>query len=265
MNANSGLVFQTATIVTITEGGSLPFSGIFVTNVFQQINTYLYDASGKTVTVSNVLGEKTTATFDALGRTVQAQTFAAGSGTPLRVSAIAFAADNNSFTATSGTGANAISSTTYLDTEGRSLLTIATPTAGMSNLALRKYDLAGNLTSETQASLQNNSLTTWQTTAYTYDGLNQVKTLTERDNAVTTFGFDPVGKGGALRSAGRVRCFRGCKDASPKTRPFAHSAKPSWRRVSARTFFEPVPPTCRRLVLIKTGQATSRCLVRDDD
>ena len=179
--------------ISIFETGSLPNSGIYTTNIFQQITTYLYDSSGKTLTVSNALGEKTTTTFDALGRTLAVQTYAAGSGTPLRTSAIAYAADNSSFTATTGSGANAISATTYLDTEGRTLLSVASPSANLSNLILKKYDLAGNLSAETQASLINNSLTTWQTSAFAYDGLNRVKTLTERDNAVTTFSYDSAG------------------------------------------------------------------------
>ena len=182
-------------IVTVTGGSGGPggMGGGYSTNVLQQILTSLYDSSGKTVTVSNALGEKHTTTFDALGRTLGVQTYAAGSSTPLRTSTITYAADNNSFTTTSGSGANAISTTTYTDTDGQSLLSIFSPSADVNNLTIRKFDLAGNLSAETQASIINNRLTTWQTSAFTCDGLNRVKTLTERDNAVTSFSYNPAG------------------------------------------------------------------------
>lgn len=182
-------------IVTVTGGSGGPggMGGGYSTNVLQQILTRIYDSSGKTVTVSNALGEKNTTTFDALGRTLGVQTYAAGSGTPLRTSTITYAADNNSFTTIAGSGANAISTTTYTDTDGQSLLSISSPSADVSNLTLRKFDLVGNLSAETQASIINNRLTTWHTSAFTRDGLNRVKTLTERDNALTSFSYNPAG------------------------------------------------------------------------
>jgi RHS repeat-associated protein len=182
-------------LITITGGTNNP-GGIgngYTTNVLQQIITYLYDSSGKILTVSNALGEATTTTFDAIGRTLATQTYGTGGGTPVRTSTIAYAADNNSFTATTGSGASAISTTTYTDTYGRPLLSVGSPAANSSNFILRNYDSVGNLASETQASIVNNALITWQTTSMTYDGLNRVQTLTERDNAVTTFSYDPAG------------------------------------------------------------------------
>ena len=182
-------------IVTVTGGSGGPggMGGGYSTNVLQQILTRIYDSSGKTVTISNALGEKTTTTFDTLGRTLGVQTYAAGSSTPLLTSTITYAADNNSFTTTSGSGANAISTTTYTDTDGQSLLSISSPSADVNNLTLRKFDLVGNLSAETQASIINNRLTTWQTSSFTRDGLNRVKTLTERDNALTSFSYNSAG------------------------------------------------------------------------
>jgi RHS repeat-associated protein len=182
-------------IISVNGSTNVPggMGGGYTTNVVQQVITYLYDSCGKTLTVSNALGETTTTTFDAIGRTVGQQIYPAGGGSPIRTSTIAYSSDNNSFTATLGSGAGAITTTTYLDTYNRPLLSIGSPAPNVSNLILRNYDSVGNLASESQASMINNAITTWQTTSLTYDGLNRVKTLTQRDNALTSFSYDSAG------------------------------------------------------------------------
>jgi RHS repeat-associated protein len=148
----------------------------------QQTTTFIYGASSKMLTTQNTLGEKTVTTSDALGRPVLTQVFAAGTTTnPIRTTSYVYSADNNSVTVTEGTGAGAISRTTWTDTIDQPVLT----KLGDGTFTSNAYDLDGNLLSTTDA--------LHQTTSYTYNGLNQLISQTLPDGTVTNFTSDAAG------------------------------------------------------------------------
>ena len=183
------------TIVTVTayQNGNPP-SGPFYyhTNFLQQVVTNFYDAAGRVLTNVNAIGESTITTMDALGRTTGTQIYNA-SGKLAREEYLAYSADHNSVTVTNGSGANAISQTTWTDPDGRTLLSIGYPAANSTEFILNQYDLAGNLVSEQHDSSASGTVTTWTTATCVYDGMNRTTAKYDRDNALTTYAYDPMG------------------------------------------------------------------------
>jgi len=165
----------------------------FVTNVFQQLTTYIYDNCGKVLTVSNVLGETTVTTSDAIGRPIQVAVYNSDGVTLAHVVNTFYSADHNSVTVTNGSGANAIITTTYTDTAGRPLLSIGYPTNGITEFSWWQYDPAGNCIAQQQCSSNASGITVWATNGWTYDGLNRVATETTKDGATTTYSRDALG------------------------------------------------------------------------
>jgi RHS repeat-associated protein len=148
----------------------------------QQTTTYFYGKSRKTFTTQNALGEQTVTTSDAIDRPMLVQVFAAGTTTnPIRTTSYTYSADHNAVTVTEGTGAGAISKTTYTDTLDRPVLTVL----GDGTFTTTTYDLNGNLSSTTDALKQ--------TTSYAYNGLNQLISQTLPDGTVTNFTSDASG------------------------------------------------------------------------
>jgi len=173
-------------------GFSLPLTN-FVTNVFQKLTTYLYDNSGKVLTVSNALGETTVTTSDAIGRPIQVAIYNSNSVTPVRFTGTFYSPDHNSVTVTNGTGTNAIITTGYTDTAGKPLLNIGYPSAGVTEFSLWQYDAAENCIAQLQCSSNSSGVTVWATNGWTYDGLNRVATETTKDGATTTYTRDAMG------------------------------------------------------------------------
>ena len=101
------------------------------------------DGSGKVFTVSNAVGETTITTSDALSRPTQVAIYNAGNVTPVHVTSTFYSLDHNSVTVTNGTGAGAIVTTTYTDTEGNPVLTIGYPTNGVIEYTWQQYDILG--------------------------------------------------------------------------------------------------------------------------
>lgn len=165
----------------------------FLTNVLQEVTTYIYDKSGKVLTVSNALGETTVTTSDAIGRPIQVAFYPSNSVTPVRITTSVYSADHNSVTVTTGTGTNAIVTTSYTDTDGQPLLSIGYPTNGVTEYTWWQYDLAGNPIAQQQCSSNSSGVTIWATNGWTYDGLNRVLTETSKDGAVTTNCRDAMG------------------------------------------------------------------------
>ena len=161
-------------------------------NTTQQTIANFYDAAGQVLTNVNALGEKTVAFFDALRRVTQSEIFSA-SGSLVRQTSLIFSPDFTGVTATSGSGASAISTTAYTDNDGHNVLSIAYPSTGVNEFMLRQYDLTGNLTSEQHDSSASGTVTTWTTASFAYDGLNRPISKTDRDNASTTYFYDPMG------------------------------------------------------------------------
>ncbi len=148
----------------------------------QQITTFIYGTSSKILTTQNALGEKTVTTSDALGRPVLTQVFAAGTTTnPIRTTSYTYSADHNSVTVTEGTGAGAISRTTWTNTLDQPVLTKLDDGTFTSSA----YDLDGNVLSTTDALGQTNS--------YAYNGLNQLASQILPDGTVTNFTYDAAG------------------------------------------------------------------------
>ena len=146
----------------------------------QQTTTFVYGASAKTLATQNGLGERIVTTSDALGRPQQTQVLNAG-GTAIHTTSYTYSADHNAVTVTEGTGAGAVSRTTWTDTRGRPVLTLLGDGSFTSNV----YDLDGNLLFSTDALRQ--------TTGYAYNALNQLTVQTLPDGTVTSFTYDAVG------------------------------------------------------------------------
>lgn len=178
--------------VTVTATGMSPDSPIYVTNFLQQATTNFYDPANIAVTNENALGEKVITCFDPVSRPTLVQ-YLNSNGTLIRQTAYSYSSDHNSVTTTNGSGATAIASTEFTDTENRNVLSVLYPSANSTQFTREVYDLAGNRASEVQQSTTNGAVTTWQTTSYSFDGLNRLITQTALDNAVTTFSYDSAG------------------------------------------------------------------------
>ena len=164
----------------------------YVTNVLQQVGTYFYDAAGRLMTNINALGESTITTKDALGRVTSNRIYSS-SGALVREKYMTYSPDHNSVTTTDGSGASAIVNTTYTDNNGHTVLSVAYPSVNATEFTLNQYDLAGNLASAQHDSSASGTLTTWTTASLTYDGLNRPIGKIDRDNALTIYGYDPMG------------------------------------------------------------------------
>ena len=176
----------------VTVSLSFDFS-TWITNVVQQITTYLHDNSGKSLTVSNAVGEKTVTISDPIGRPVSVQVYPTNSGTAVRLTTNVYSPDHHSLTVTNGSGSAAITSTMFTDNDGRTLLSIAYPSSSVREFSRSKYDFSGNLIYEERDSSTNGSVTTWSSASYTYDGLNRMVTKSDRDSAVTSSYYDVTG------------------------------------------------------------------------
>lgn len=179
-------------IVTIIQQSTFPTGPYtYITNILQQAVTNFYDAAGLVVTNANALGEDTVTTLDALGRTTSILIYSA-SGTLVRERYFAYSADHNSVTVTDGSGLNAVSHTVYTDSDGHPVLSVAYPSANATEFVLNQFDVAGNLTSQQHGSSANGAVTTWTTASYSFDGLNRLINKIDRDNAPTTYAYDPM-------------------------------------------------------------------------
>ena len=94
---------------------------------------------------------------------------------------------------TNGSGASAIVNTTWTDNDGHTVLSIAYPSANTTEFTLNQFDLAGNLVTAQHNSSASGTVTTWTTASQAFDGLNRPTSKSDRDNAITTYAFDPMG------------------------------------------------------------------------
>jgi RHS repeat-associated protein len=168
-------------------GGPFTYS----TNVLQHFRVNYFDAAGLARSSVNALGETNAATMDVLGRPTSALVYGA-SGALVREKYFAYSGDHNSITVTDGSGANAISHTTWTDDDGHTVLSIAYPSSGVNDFTLNRYDVAGNLISSQHETSANGSIVNWTTTGLSYDGLHRVTQKVDRDNAATTYAYDPL-------------------------------------------------------------------------
>ncbi|HEV2327430.1 MAG TPA: DUF6531 domain-containing protein [Verrucomicrobiae bacterium] len=178
-------------IVTVTEHEDMNFNVTYVTNVLQHTLNYFYDSAGRFVTTTNALGEMTVKQFDAIGRPRSTKNYNA-KGALARESYTGYSLDNNSVTVTNGSGSSAIVDTTWIDTDGHTVLSIAYPSSGTTEFTENQYDLAGNPILSQHDSSTGGSLTNWTSASSTFDGLNRVTSTTDRDGAVTHYAYDPL-------------------------------------------------------------------------
>jgi len=173
-----------------TNGLTPPGTNVtYVTNYFQQINTVFYDAAGRSMTNVNALNESTVTTMDALGRTTRVLIYGP-SGALVREKYYSYSPDHNSVTVTDGSGQTAISHTTWTDPDGRTVLSAAYPASGWLDYTWNDYDLSGNLAYQEHDTSPGGG---WTFASYEYDGLNRRIAETNRDYAVTTYGYDALG------------------------------------------------------------------------
>jgi RHS repeat-associated protein len=178
-------------VTNITETGMSPGSLTYVTNVTQRSVGYFYDAAGRFVTTSNALGQLTVNQFDAIGRPLSTKNYNPGGGL-VRQTYVGYSANNNSVTVTNGSGSDAIVNSTWIDTDGHAVLSIAYPSSGTTEFTQNQYDLAGNLVLSGHNSSSSGLVTTWTSSSSTFDGLNRRTSTTDRDNAVTYYKYDPL-------------------------------------------------------------------------
>lgn len=160
-------------------------------STLQQTATNFYDMAGRVITNVNAVGEITVNKSDAIGRPTSTQTYSAA-GALVHETYMAYSPDHNGVTVTNGSGATAIVSRTYTDNDGHTLLSIAYPSTSSTEFTLNQYDLAGNLVSAQHDSSASGTMTTWTTASYVYDGLNRLIGKYDRDNALTTYAYDPL-------------------------------------------------------------------------
>lgn len=165
---------------------------VYVTNVLQQINTNYFDLAGRALTNINTLGEKTITLVDAVGRPTSYLIFSLA-GALVREQYFAYTVDHNGVTITQGSGANAIVNSTFTDNDGHTVLSVAYPSVNTTEFSLNQYDLAGNPVLQQHNSTASGFVSTWTTTSSAFDGLNRVIATVDRDNALTSYAYDPMG------------------------------------------------------------------------
>jgi len=180
-------------IVTVgSTPGASPDSPItYVTNLMRQVTTNYYDAAGRSLTNVNALGDTTVTKKDAMGRTISTHVFSM-TGSLVREKYFDYSPDHNSITITDGSGTNAISQTTWTDTEGHAVLSVAYPSPNILDYTLNSYDLAGNLAHSERDNSSFGIISTLSKADLTYDGLNRLNQKTDRDNAITTYAYDAL-------------------------------------------------------------------------
>ena len=143
------------------------------------------------MTNANALGETTVTLKDVLGRVISTRVFSS-SNALVRETYFAYSGDHTSVTETEGSGANAISHTTWTDDEGHAVLSVAYPASSVNEFTLTRFDVAGNAISSQHNSSVGGAIANWTTTSLTYDGLNRVTQKVDRDNAVTSYAYNPL-------------------------------------------------------------------------
>lgn len=181
-------------IVTVREEcGPTPGCGNWVTNVLQQFVTTYFDAAGVWQTNVNALGEKTISRADALGRNIRTEIRAANNSL-VRETTTTYFTNHHGLTVTEGSGGSAIASTTYTDNDGQTVLSIRYPAAGYLEYTWQQYDRAGRRFESRQLSKAGaGSPHLWSYGQWEYDGLNRATSEVARDNATTTFAYNPLG------------------------------------------------------------------------
>ncbi|HYG21466.1 MAG TPA: DUF6531 domain-containing protein [Verrucomicrobiae bacterium] len=225
-------------IESLSLEGMDPAGTNYVTNVVQQISSYVYGASSKTLIVSNALGEKTVSVNDALSRPVSVEIFSSNGIAPVRVTRTAYARNHHGTTVTNGTGSSAIVNTAFTDNDGRTVLALGYPASNAREFTRTDYDLGGNPVSVARYAATNNALALFSVVSSQFDGLHRVTSRTEADGSVTEFGYDAAGNvisramprnltwSGSYNSAGQIESEQ-LSDGTAISRQKTYSYYPS--------------------------------------
>lgn len=155
-----------------------------------QFTTWVYDNSGKVLTVDDGLGNQTVTISDVVGRPVSVAVLDSLNNR-VRFTTNSYSLDHNSVTTTQGTS-NPIVTTTFTDTYGKPVITQRFPTGGVTEEIVNNYDTMGNLLTNSDVAVQSGSPTLNAQTVYVYDGLNRATSQTRNGAEVTTFTYDPA-------------------------------------------------------------------------
>ena len=152
----------------------------------QQISYNYYDKAGTSVTNVDSVGRETIVTYDATERPLSSTTYDLNNGgAVVALQTTSYSADNHSVTVTTGYGTNPISSTTFLDSYHKPVLTQSYPNPTTTNFTLTSYDL-----DERVASSQDE---VGRVTSFTYDGLSRVSTRQMPDGATVMNAYNAEG------------------------------------------------------------------------
>ncbi|MDR3378682.1 MAG: hypothetical protein P4M10_08360, partial [Verrucomicrobiae bacterium] len=250
------------TNVTTVVSGNPPTSETYVTNKMQQSVTSFYDAAGRVLTNINALGETAVTRRDALGRITANQLYSA-SGTLVRQQYRTYSADHNSVTVTDGFGADAITHTYWTDTDGHTVLAIASPSMNTNEFVLNQYDLAGNLVSSQHDSSANGTVTTWTTATSAYDGLNRVTSRSDRDNALTAYAYDGVGDVTNCTVPGGVQ-WQAIYNPAGQIKQVQESSGGATTRTTTYNYYAASTPSAGRLQTQTDGRGVNGTYVYDD-
>src|SRR6266850_114752 len=113
--------------------------------------------------------------------------------TLVRIVTTAYPLNHHSVNTTNGSGTGSIASTAFADIDGHSVLSIGYPASGVREFTRREFDLVGNLKTEAHTSDTNGTQKVWESTIYSYDGANRLRTKTDRDSALTLYDYDLAG------------------------------------------------------------------------
>jgi RHS repeat-associated protein len=228
---------QGPAVVTVSGTTNLPPPlGGFVTNVLQQSTSYSYGIAGRILTTVNALGETNVARSDALGRVTNNAVYST-SGSLLRQTGTSYSPDHQSVTVTAGTGTNAIVSTAYTDSDGRTLLSVGYPTNGVLDYTWRQYDLSGNLDYEEHDNSTSGSVVGWTATALAHDGLNRTTSKTDRDSAITYYYLDALGDVTNRVIPGGMQCRAAFNSAGQVVQDWVIGAGGAGMRTNTYTYF----------------------------
>jgi len=214
-----------------------PFSSNFV----QQVSTYTYDGSGRVLEVANALGETVITTKDALDRVVRVEV-QSSNATPVRVTSTVYSPDHHSQTVTNGSGTDGLATTTYTDTMGNAVLSIAYPSAGVREYVRSDYDPVGNLESESYLSDTNGSVVTWWSKDHVYDGLNRLRATSDKDGAVTLFDYDAAGNLTNRVMPGGLKWQATYDDAGRLLKEYNVGSGSQYARTNAYTYYSSGEP-----------------------
>jgi RHS repeat-associated protein len=251
-----------STVSQIYPGGNPLATPVWVTNIMSQGFTNYFDAAGRVMTNVNAAGEMAVTRMDALGRVTTNLLYNATNGL-VHEHYTAYSADHNSITVTDGSGATAITHTTWTDTDGHPVLSIANPSVGTTEFTLNQYDLAGNLVSAQHDSSSGSTVTTWTTASVTYDGLNRPTSKTDRDGALTTYGYDALGNLTNRTLPGGVELLATFNNAGQKLQDWIEGGA-SGTRTNTYAYFATGNPLAGLLQTRVDGRFTTNTLAYDD-